>query len=249
VSVRLADTGVRAVLLDIEGTTTPIAFVHQVLFGYARAHIATWLADVGPDATRPIVAALRVEYEADRLTGEGSLPLWRPSTTEGDNPSATAYALWLMDRDRKSPALKRLQGLVWERGYQAGDLRGEIFEDVAPALERWHQSGVSVAIYSSGSELAQRRLFESTSAGDLTPFIARFFDTAIGSKVSSASYERIAAALGRSPSQILFVSDVTAELRAAAHAGCPVQLSLRHGNPPQADAAEFSSIRTFDEIA
>lgn len=236
-------------LLDIEGTTTPIAFVHHVLFSYARAHIATWLADVAPETRRAIVAALRVEYEADRLTGEVSLPLWRSSTAEIDNASPTAYALWLMDRDRKSPALKRLQGLVWERGYQAGDLRGEVFEDVAPAIQRWRQGGVTVAIYSSGSELAQRRLFESTSAGDLTPLIAGFFDTTVGPKISSTSYKRIAAALDRLPTEMLFVSDVTAELRAAAAAGCSVQLSLRHGNPPQPDAADFSAIRTFDEIA
>jgi enolase-phosphatase E1 len=159
-----------------------------------------------------------------------------------------AYAHWLMDQDRKSSALKRLQGLVWERGYQAGELRGQIYPDVAPAIERWHGDGLAVAIYSSGSALAQRRLFESTPAGDLTAFLSGFFDTAVGHKISSESYTRIAALLRLRPAEMLFVSDVVTELRAARHAGCQVALSVRPGNPPQPDASGFTAVKSFDEI-
>ena len=247
-TVRLAENGVRAVLLDIEGTTTPIAFVHDVLFTYARTHIRSWLDRADPAVRQQIIDALEDEYEADRQAG-AALPEWPAAGEQGiamEGPSA--YASWLMDRDRKSPALKRLQGLIWERGYQAGELRGEIYADVPPSIERWYRRGLAVAIYSSGSVLAQRRLFESTKAGDLTVFLSGFFDTAVGHKISSGSYERIAAALGLRPPEILFVSDVVTELRAARNAGCRVVLSLRDGNPVQADAAGFPAVQSFDEI-
>jgi enolase-phosphatase E1 len=248
VTVRLAENGIRVVLLDIEGTTTPIAFVHDVLFPYARTNVRSWLDQIDRAVRTSIVSALRAEYEVDRQAG-ASVPEWPMLAEEQETAAAAAYAHWLMDLDRKSPALKRLQGLVWERGYQAGELRGEIYEDVPSAIQRWHRDGLAVAIYSSGSVLAQRRLFESTEAGDLTVFISGFFDTAVGHKMSSGSYERIAGALRIRPSDILFVSDVVAELRAARNAGCRVALSLRPGNPPQPDASDFAAVRSFDEIA
>jgi enolase-phosphatase E1 len=147
-----------------------------------------------------------------------------------------------MDRDRKSPGLKRLQGQIWEIGYRAGELRGDVFPDTAPAIRRWRAQGIDVAIYSSGSVLAQRHLFESTPAGDLTGLIRAFFDTAVGPKTASDSYIRIAQALGHEPSRILFVSDVTAELSAARAAGFQVRLSVRPGNPSQADAAAYELV-------
>jgi enolase-phosphatase E1 len=153
-----------------------------------------------------------------------------------------------MDRDRKSPGLKDLQGLIWERGYQRGELHGIVYPDVPPALRRWCDRAVEMAIYSSGSELAQRRLFASTAEGDLTPLFAGFFDTAVGPKGEAGSYRRIASALGHAPDRVLFVSDVTAELDAAREAGCGTLLCLRPGNLPQPDAARFDRARTFDEI-
>ena len=129
------------------------------------------------------------------------------------------YVEWLMDRDRKSPGLKLLQGRIWEGGYRAGVLKGEVFSDVPPALQRWRDAGLDVAIYSSGSELAQRLIFGSTAYGDLTRFISRFFDTAVGAKGAPASYRRIAAELGRAPDRLLFISDVTTELDAASAGG------------------------------
>ena len=219
----------RAILLDIEGTTTPIAFVTDVLFPFARARLGAYLDD-------PANAA-EVQQLADALKAEH---VWRDSTR--------ASLEWLMDRDVKSPALKDLQGRIWARGYHDGVLRGEVFPDVAPAIRRWRRQGVGVAIYSSGSVLAQRLLFGSTPDGDLTPLLTGFFDTSVGAKISAESYERIAGALGQPASQILFVSDVTRELVAARAAGMQVRLSIRPGNPAQADAAAFERIRSFDEI-
>jgi len=178
------------------------------------------------------------------------VPVWpRDSASASDDEAgAVAYATWLMDDDRKSPALKHWQGLIWEEGYQAGLLHGEVYEDVPPAIRRWRDAGIDVAIYSSGSELAQRRLFASTGHGDLTPLVVGFFDTRVGAKVEPASYLRIAAALGHTPAEVLFVSDVTRELRAAADAGCRTVLSLRPGNPTQPDADAHLQVRSFEDI-
>lgn len=242
-TLRLADRGVRVVLLDIEGTTTPIAFVHDTLFPFARARLDSHLASTWHDEpTREAVRLLREEHARDESAGAGP-PDWRD-----DAPgAAAAYAAWLMDRDRKNTGLKLLQGHIWERGYQDGALHGIVYPDVEPAIRRWHAGGVRVAIYSSGSELAQRRLFESVESGDLTPLVDGFFDTRVGAKVEPESYGRIARALRVEPGQILFVSDVTRELDAASAAGLHAALSIRPGNPAQPDAG-FPAIRSFDEL-
>jgi enolase-phosphatase E1 len=248
VTVRLAERGIRAVLLDIEGTTTPIAFVHEVLFAFARARLREYL-----DAHREsgdvidVRNRLAVEHAADVARGE-SPPPWSVATDDVAVRSIAAYASWLMDRDRKSPGLKLLQGLIWEEGYRACALRGEVYDDVPGAIRRWRDAGLAVAIYSSGSVLAQRRLFESTPHGDLMPLVDRLFDTAVGAKIESASYARIAAALGHAPADILFVSDVAAELIAARRSGMAVVLCVREGNQPQPRAGEFEAVRSFDEI-
>src|SRR5262249_44525458 len=130
--------------------------------------------------------------------------------------AAVAYAHWLMDRDRKSPALKALQGLVWEEGYRSSALVGQVYPDVKPALERWRAAGIDAGIYSSGSVLAQQLLFGQSIAGDLRPLLRWHFDTSVGAKVQTASYERIVEAVALPPASILFVSDVVRELEAAA---------------------------------
>jgi len=240
---RLADRGIRVVLLDIEGTTTPIAFVKETLFPYARQRARAFLAAHGDD--------LDVRRARDLLVAEHTRDLERDAPPFASPKSIDAlvdYVAWLMERDRKSPGLKMLQGEIWEQGYQSGELRGLVFGDVAPAIRRWHDAGLRVAIYSSGSELAQRRLFESTTDGDLTPLLSAFFDTRVGAKVESASYARIASALGVTSSMMLFVSDVTRELAAAREAGVQVVLSLRPGNPTQADQMLYDTITSFDEL-
>ena len=239
--IRLAERGLRAVLLDIEGTTTPMAFVHEVLFPYARARLAKYLeAHWEEREVAEVRRRLTEEYEKE------SPPKTRAGLrTAGD---VAAFALRLMDRDRKSPGLKLLQGLIWEEGYRVGQLRGQVYEDVPGSIRRWRASGADVAIYSSGSELAQRLLFQSTPHGDLTPHLKAFFDTSVGAKVDEASYARIATALGRPPGEILFVSDVMAELKAAREAGMAVVLSMRPGNPPQTYAETLEIVTSLDQI-
>ena len=241
----------RVVLLDIEGTTTPISFVHDTLFGFARAHLSPYLAaNWSSDQVQGVVRGLERERaaEAREPLGIDAAPAWRPGSAEEVRESTAAYARWLMDRDRKSPALKQLQGLIWEKGYEAGALRGVVWDDVPRAMRRWRDAGLTLAIYSSGSELAQRRLFESTEHGDLTPMISAFFDTAVGAKVEAESYGRIAGSLGVVPRQVSFISDVTAELQAAESAGCIAILSARSGNPPQPGAERFPKVSSFDEL-
>src|SRR5262249_42712856 len=152
VTVRLRERGIRALVLDIEGTTTPIAFVHDVLFPFARVHLATYLREHALDEdVRAVIARLRAEWNDDVRRGE-TPPDWPEESSLGP---VLAYLEWLMDRDRKSPGLKWLQGVIWEQGYRAGALKGEVFPDVRPALECWFHGGIDIAIYSSGSELAQ----------------------------------------------------------------------------------------------
>lgn len=247
VTVNSALDGIRVVLLDIEGTTTPIAFVHDRLFAHARAHLDSFLRSnwTGSDVQQ-VTAQLAEEYSRDR--GAAGLPAWSGATPDDTRESVAAYARWLMDRDRKSPGLKALQGLIWQSAYSAGELHGEVFDDVPRAMARWRKDGLRIAIYSSGSELAQRLLFASTTHGDLTPQIDAFFDTAVGGKKDEESYRRIAGALGCETSELLFLSDVTAELAAAEAAGCAVMLCVRSGNPSQPDADRYAQLGNFDAL-
>jgi enolase-phosphatase E1 len=239
-----------AVVLDIEGTTTPIGFVYEVLFPFARTHLCDYLDQADVEHLREPIRRLRAEWSADVEQGNGP-PQWSSSNeAQGlrrDAQEAQAYVQWLMDRDRKSPGLKLLQGQIWERGYAAGLLHGEVFPDVPPALQRWRDSGITVAIYSSGSRLAQRLLFGSTRQGDLTTLISRFFDTDVGAKMAAESYVRIGRELACSVEHMLFVSDVSDELNAAREAGCQTLLCVRPGNRPQ-PVGTYEVIETFDEI-
>ena len=247
-TIALRDRGAEAVLLDIEGTTTPIAFVQEVLFPFARKHLRQYLNDQGESpALRQLIDQFHAEHAIDASAG-AELPRWRNATREEWIDSTDAYARWLMDRDRKSPALKQLQGWIWERGYRDGKLHGDVFADAARAIRRWRAAGLDVAIYSSGSVLAQKLLFATTPDGDLTSSIQAFFDTAVGAKSARESYARVAQELNRPAPTIVFVSDVSAELTAARSAGLQVILSIREGNPPQPDAERFDAIHSLDEL-
>src|SRR5205085_1967152 len=152
----------------------------------------------------------------------------------------------LMDQDRKSTALKSLQGRIWEAGYKAGELRSQLFADVPRAFARWRDEQRDICIYSSGSVLAQKLLFSHTEAGDLTRFIGDYFDTNIGAKREATSYQRIAASLDCPAADLLFVSDVVAELDAARRASLQTRLCLRPGNPSQPPSSH-DIIHSFDE--
>jgi enolase-phosphatase E1 len=231
---------VRAIILDIEGTTTPIAFVTGTLFPYARAHLHSYL-NTHAAASADVLGRLRVERQQE---SDASVPPW---SDDSPVPSVISYVEWLMDRDRKSPGLKDLQGRIWEDGYRDGELIGQVFADVPAALERWRRAGIPAGIFSSGSALAQRLLFRHSSAGDLTPFLRWHFDTTIGSKREPSSYARIASAVGVASTDILFVSDVVGELDAARTSGMQTILSDRPGNAA-APLHDHHVIRTFHDI-
>ena len=230
-----------AVLLDIEGTTTPVDFVYRVLFPYAHARVAEYLAEHGrePEVAQD-VAGLREEHTRDVTAGRRP-PDW------SDSPSVVAaYARSLMDQDRKATALKSLQGKLWAEGYGSGELKGQVYADVPRALARWTKAGKAVAIFSSGSVLAQKLIFGHTEFGDLTPYLSAYFDTTTGPKGQAESYRRIAAALHCEPGAILFVSDVVAELEAAREAELETALAVR--SDTQATSQGHRPITTFDAL-
>ncbi|MGC3871798.1 acireductone synthase [Halomonas sp. GXIMD04776] len=194
---------IRAIVTDIEGTTGSISFVHEVLFPYARARLPGFLRRSAGDP------AVKEQLEAVReLAGE----------PEADQARVIALLEQWMDADRKVTPLKVLQGMIWEEGYRQGDFTGHVYADVLPCLKAWHAAGLALYIYSSGSVQAQKLLFAHSDVGDLTPLLSGYFDTTTGPKKESESYRRIAAHLGLSGHEILFLSDVVAELDAAAAA-------------------------------
>jgi len=229
------------VLLDVEGTTTPVDFVVRALFPEARARARDFLEAHAADPEVALdVAGLREEHARDTTAGR------RPPDWEESPAAVAAYARWLMDQDRKLTALKSLQGRIWAEAYAAGRLRGQVYDDVPRALERWTRSGRRVAVFSSGSVLAQELLFRHSDHGDLTPFLSAHFDTTTGPKREADSYRAIASALEVTAGAALFVSDVVAELDAAREAGFATALAVR--TPPGPAGHPHRTIRSFDDI-
>lgn len=230
-------------LLDIEGTTTPIDFVHKTLFPYAKAHISEFVSK-NFDEIQPQISELKTEYKKDF-----SEQIYGRDFQENSPETVSRYLKFLIEIDRKSTPLKFIQGKIWQRGYEAGELKSLMFEDVPAAFKRWKDNGKTIAIFSSGSILAQKLIFKYSNYGDLTEFISGYFDTNIGSKREEESYRRIAAAetfplVGN----FLFISDVIAELDAARKAGMQTALSLREGNAPIKEETAHRIIQSFDEI-
>ncbi|MCZ6784824.1 MAG: acireductone synthase [Proteobacteria bacterium] len=225
-------------LLDIEGATTPIAFVHEVLFPNARRLMPEFVEGHFDD---PSCAEELGEVRRSVAEALGSAP-------EDVTPEQVAAQLvaWI-DSDHKGSPLKSLQGRVWRAGYEAGEFRGDLFDDVAPAFHRWRAASLGVWIFSSGSVEAQELLFRHSTAGDLTPLIDGYFDTTTGAKRDADAYRRIAAAIGAEPARVLFLSDMPAELDAASEAGMSTALTLRPGNAPVAEPAHPTAVN-FDEL-
>lgn len=194
----------RVVLTDIEGTTSSIGFVHDVLFPYARDRLAAF---VEAHASAPEVASCLAD-----AAREGALEA-------ASRDEIVGLLLRWIDEDRKARPLKTLQGLIWEAGYRDGSLVADVYDDALAALRRWHAEGRALYVYSSGSVHAQRLLFAHTAAGDLTPLFSGYFDTTVGGKREAASYRRIAEAIGAEPGDIVFLSDIEAELDAAREVG------------------------------
>jgi enolase-phosphatase E1 len=225
-----------AVLTDIEGTTTSISFVYDVLFPYAAARLDDYCGRPDPDSE--LAAALA------RLRQE--------KTEEGDTAdlagNLSGYARRLMAEDRKSTGLKLLQGVIWEEGYRNGTIQGHVFPDVPEALTSWRAAGRRLRVFSSGSVHAQKLLFGHTAYGDLTPLFEGFHDTTTGPKREAAAYTDIAAAYGLPAGEILYLSDVREELDAAAAAGMQTGLLVRPGNRP-AEPGGHAVYGNFGEIS
>ena len=236
----------RAILLDIEGTTTPIDFVKNTLFPYARDHGRNFILDhLEDDEIQTAIEQLKADNAADQTAGA---PLIEENSQNALEQTINYY-VWLIDVDRKSTGLKTIQGRIWEEAYARGELQSSVFADVVPALERWARQGLLIAIYSSGSVLAQQQLFRHTVQGDLTGLIHAYFDTRIGGKKQAGSYTRIAEKLVLQPSEILFISDVIAELDAALEAGMMAALCVRPGNAPfSTGETAYLIIHSFEEL-
>lgn len=223
---------IRAIVTDIEGTTSSLSFVKDVLFPYARAHLAAFVREHARDAqVAPQLDAVRREAGDPALTQEAVIE---------------QLLAWI-DQDRKITPLKALQGMIWEHGYRSGDFQGHVYADAARALRDWHARGIALYVYSSGSVQAQKLLFAHTGFGDLTPLFEGYFDTNVGGKLDAGSYRAIAASIGVAPAEMLFLSDVRAELDAAAAAGCRTMWLVREGAPDP--RAAHPQVRDFDAIA
>ncbi|XP_043810842.1 probable bifunctional methylthioribulose-1-phosphate dehydratase/enolase-phosphatase E1 isoform X3 [Manihot esculenta] len=242
----------RCIVLDIEGTTTPISFVADVLFPYARDNVGRHLSATYETAeTQEDIKLLHSQVEDDLAQGvDGAVPIPPDDTGKEEVIAAlVANVEAMIKADRKITALKQLQGHIWRTGFEKNELEGVVFEDVPEALEKWHSLGIKVYIYSSGSRLAQRLVFGKTKYGDLRKYLSGFFDTAVGNKKETRSYVEISESLGvDTPSEILFITDVLQEAVAAKGAGLEVAVSIRQGNAPLPDNHGFKTVNSFAEI-
>jgi len=237
---------IRVILLDIEGTTTPVEFVFQTLFPYASRNLEPFLlAHSRESEIASILEDLRAHRNDDERNGQNP-PAWVNDPEMARLRSAVAYGQWLIVRDSKCSPLKSLQGKIWHEGYTTGELHGQVFPDVPVALERWRLQKKIICIYSSGSVLAQQNLFRTTPSGDLTSYISVFFDTRVGAKTEPESYKRISGSFSFEPNQFLFISDAPKEVAAAHSAGMQTLLCERNRNVSSSPAADV--IANFDDV-
>jgi enolase-phosphatase E1 len=226
---------VRGVLLDIEGTTSAVAYVYDVMFPYARQHLASYIADHWNEPELQPIKSLIASEAADSAAASSAKLL--------------AEAAWrLMDGDAKTTGLKQLQGLVWEAGFRDGHLRAHVYDDVEPCLRAWKLAGHQRRIYSSGSIHAQQLFFGHSDCGNLLPLVDGHYDTTIGGKRLATSYTAIATDWGLASGDILFLSDIVAELQAASEAGLQVALVSRPGNAPVEPGHGFPEIKSLAEL-
>lgn len=242
--------GYKAVLLDIEGTTTPVHFVYEVLFPYAQRELQNYLEQHWNDPNVQDDLNDLAEHFAEQPRDDQGRP-----TSEGEDQSnVEAFKSevierieWAMDNDKKHAPLKSLQGRIWRSGYQGGELKAPLYDDVPEALEHWKERDVPVYIYSSGSVDAQKLLFQFSDKGDLREYLSGYFDTHTGHKKEADSYQTIADAIDQAPGDVLFVTDNLEEAEAADKAGMKVAVSKRPGNA-ELDDHKFPVIESFDAI-
>lgn len=226
-------SGVRAVVTDIEGTTSSISFVHDILFPYAAKHLPVWVREHANEA--------HVKQQLQAVAAETDV-------AEDDLDGQIDQLLAWIAQDRKATPLKTLQGFIWEAGYRQGDYRAHVYGDVAPCLQQWQSDGYKLYVYSSGSVLAQKLFFEFSGAGNLLPLFSGHFDTTVGGKREVASYSAIAENIGEPAENLLFLSDIAEELDAARVAGFQVCLLRRPGNAPVPDINNTPEATSFAEI-
>jgi enolase-phosphatase E1 len=224
---------IRAIVTDIEGTTSSIDFVKDVLFPFARKRLPAFIETHTDD---PEVQHWL--HEAAREAGY----------VEADRGEVIDLLLRWIDEDRKATPLKALQGMIWREGYESGAYRAHVYPEVAAKLREWRAAGIRLYVYSSGSVAAQELFFKYSEAGDLTPLFAGYFDTETGPKRETASYTAIAAAIDEQPEHCLFLSDVVAELDAAHASGFRTTLLCRPPSACPADSAPHTCVESFDAI-
>lgn len=221
---------IKAIITDIEGTTSSLSFVKDCLFPYARAHVGDFLREnVNNETVQKLLSDINAEI----------------GKTLALEQAITQLIQWI-DEDKKITPLKSLQGLIWETGYKRGELKGHLYEDAIRNLQNWKAEGFDLYVYSSGSVYAQKLLFAHTEAGDLTPLFSGYFDTHVGGKQDSSSYENIVAHIGLPAEQLLFLSDVEAELNAAQTAGLKTIWLTRDATPET--SATHWQVSDFDAI-
>ncbi|NMT65412.1 acireductone synthase [Marinobacter orientalis] len=225
---------IRVILTDIEGTTSSISFVHDVLFPYSAEHMADFVREGNADS-------IEIREQLDAVA--------QISGVARDDIEGLIGVLetWIRE-DRKETPLKALQGMLWAQGYQRGAFRGHVYEDAAEYLQRWHDRGLRLFVYSSGSVKAQKLIFGFSEAGDLTPFFSGYFDTRVGGKKEPESYSNIVSELGVDPGTVLFLSDVEAELQAAEKAGMRTVWLIREGDLAQTGRAVARDFAGVDSL-
>lgn len=217
-------TGVKFILMDIEGTTTDIQFVKNVLFPYSAKELRNFIST---HKNNPTVRECLTQADPQQ-----------------DENAILQLLKWIAE-DVKHPALKTLQGMIWKNGYESKAYQSPLYPDVLPAWQKWQTAGLRLGIYSSGSVPAQKLLFGFTEQGDVTKYLSAYFDLDVGSKRETASYQKIATQLELSPPEILFLSDIEAELSAAQSAGFQVAHVVRPGTTP---SEKFQTVANFLEI-
>lgn len=252
--VGTGDLNFKVLLLDIEGTTTPITFVTKTLFPYVKYNLKSYL-DIHwrTEQLQQVVENLRKQHEIDIETGMKDSPRIDCNTKVTKLEILNSVAnnvLWQMSLNRKTTALKDLQGMIWESGYKSKEIEGDLFEDVESVLRIFHNSGIRIYIYSSGSIYAQKLLFGYSVKGNLLQMINGHFDTNIGSKQSKQSYDEIAKSIGVPANQILFLTDLEQEALAATQANFKVKVVLRPGNKSIDEhvLSKYETITTFWDL-
>jgi enolase-phosphatase E1 len=231
------------ILLDIEGTTSSISFVHDVMFPYAKDRVPDFVAsNWDSEQLGECFELLAKDLE------KGSVAAWLDGDTEANQRTVIAAIVDMIDNDVKATGLKQLQGIIWKDGFHSGEMVAHLFDDTAPALERWKEQGLDLRIYSSGSIAAQKLFFGHSVAGDLLHLFSAHYDTKTGPKKEVESYRKIVADIGVEANRIVFISDVPDELDAAAEAGLQTVLSIRPGNVAVSDSDCHNAIESFSGL-